>query len=581
MSYRGRGRGNYYGNQNQNGHGGRNFGQKVDQFISMNAVPVEIANWNGASMEECIKFISRKCRITVSDTTLESNGNIRGYVKSDNEANQLTNWSGVKFAGKSLRISKSYGGNTTGGANGQQGSTNAIETLTQFLKSRYQAEVKMLNLSNVREDQTLNQQGFFTTISTTSKFFPALMKVASELKIEVESVDLSMNNLSDLSTISSLPQTFPKLINLSLMNNNIDKLKSFDIWKNKLNYLRELIIANNPLVTNTDANTIKADLARIFPRLIIINGDIIRNENVLLANLKFAFGNPQQMFFQDQEIQQMSTNFVTNFYNLWDTRRGELMQLYQNESQFSVSVDMANPHSISNHNIDFGYYLPLSRNLTKISAPKIKVAKLFVGQSDIFKSFQQLPKLKHELINKPQLFNMEVFRFEPLNGIVINLHGTFQELAPPEEASHPGGPKKFTRPKRIPLSSKGFDRCFIVVPGHDGSMIIASDSLIIRNPTEANFADFRPTPQTVSTVPESVQVPVPTTASSVTINELPPDIKSMININQQELLVKIVVETHLNLQYAFMLCEQSNWDYQQCTVNFKNSVATLPAEAYR
>lgn len=589
MSYRGRGRGGFRGGYQQQNP------QNINDFISSNSVPVEILGWNGASSDDCIKFISRKCRIVVLNPSVDpATGVLKGYVKNQKEADDLCNWSGVKFAGQSLRITKSI-------VNGVAKPGNStIETITEFLKSRYQPDIKLLNLSAVQQDQNLVSKGFFASISTTSKFFPALMKVASELKIEADSIDLSNNNLNDLSTISTLSQTFPTLKNLSLMNNNFSKLKTFETWRHKLNFLRELIITGNPILNQASPEQIKIELMKLFPRLIVVNGEILRNEEALLNNLKFPFNDPQQMFFQDDEIQNMSTNFVTNFYNLWDSNRQELMQLYQQQSQFSLSVDMSHPHPVSGITVDFGYYLPFSRNLTKISASKTRMAKLSMGQEQIFKSFSQLPKTKHELLNKPNLFSMESYRFPPLNGILINLHGSFQETDKPDDMEgvnnanqQPHNRNRYqnrshnhNNNKKIPLSEKSFDRTFIVIPGPNGSMIVASDSLIIRNPSGSDawkkVSTPSPAPQTpppagvalpAGVVPPVAQ-PTPTTA------DLPPDIKAMFNQIQQETLVKVLLETRLNLQYGVMLCQQSNWDYQQCIVNFKNSVGSLPPDAY-
>ena len=85
---------------------------------------------------------------------------------------------------------------------------------------------------------------------------------------------------------------------------------------------------------------------------------------------------------------------------------------------------------------------------------------------------------------------MEVYKFPTLNGIMITLHGSFDEVAQPEvdgsASSAPSGPRGGSRyhsgpkHKRIPLSKKSFDRTFVVIPGPNGSMIVASDTLLIR-----------------------------------------------------------------------------------------------------
>ncbi|EGV64186.1 nuclear mRNA export, poly(A)+RNA binding protein [Yamadazyma tenuis] len=598
MSYRGRGRGGFYnnnrGNFNQNQGQGPNTNnvptsQNINQFISGNSIPVEILGWNGASMEDCVKFISRKCRIVVSNASIDpQSGAMKGYVKSQKDADDLCNWSGVKFAGQSLKITKAIGAGATTTAVG----SSTIETITAFLKSRYSPEMKLLNLTAVQADPTLQSKGFFATISTTSKFFPALMKVAHELKIEVDSIDLSGNNLTDLSTISTLSTTFPTLKNLSLSNNAISRLKVFETWRHKLNLLRELIITGNPILNQANPQEIKAELMKSFPRLIVVNGEVLRNEAMLNSILAFPYPNPQQMFFQDEEIQGMSTNFVTSFFGLWDSNRRDLIQLYQAESQFSLSVDMSHPHMLEVANVDFGYYLPFSRNLTKISASKSRMSKVCIGPDQIFKAFTQLPKSKHELVTKPDMFSMETYRFPQVNGIIINLHGTFGETAPPENleafnnAAHRNRFQN-NRNKKPPLSNKSFDRSFVVIPGPNGSMILASDSLVIRSPSGCDSWSKQsklPTPppaQPQQQQQKLPQTPPPNGPSALPmVTQLPPDVKAMLNAAQQEILIKVSLETNLNLQYGLMLCQQSNWDYQQCIINFKNSVGSLPRDAY-
>jgi len=597
MSYgnRGRGRGGAHGQYNNRA----NFNQQnVDDFVVANAIPMEILGWNGATAEECISFISRKCRIVVFNHSVDNaTGILKGYVKTNKDANELLNWSGVKFAGQSLKFSKSSSvdslsnqmGTATPGA-----SNNTIDVITQFLKTRYQPQTKMLNLATVKQDPGLVAQGFFAKLSTSSKFFPALMKVAKDLKLDVDSVDLSGNELSDLSTISSMAYTFPSLKNLSLANNNFGKIKVFEAWKHKLNFVRELIISGNPLVNITnpqDILNVKLELMKTFPRLIVLNGEVLRNERALLANLKFSFDSPTSMFFQDDEIQNLATNFVSNYIKLWDSNRADLMILYQNESQFSMQVDTAHPHVILNSsysNGDFGNYIPNSRNLCRVSTAKLRMSRLAVGQEQIFKAFSQLPKTRHDLINKPHQYSMESYRVPQLNGFMISLHGSFEEIAPPDNTdavnSQPLGPRRYNthnKNKKVALEARSFDRNMIVIPGPNGSMIVASDLLSIRPYTEPDaWTAVQPNPNTNPHTPVPGSSPAPAPPNQPSAADLPPDVKAKLNPIQQDLLVKIVLETKLNLQYGYMLCEQSNWDYQQCIINFKNSAASLPPDAY-
>lgn len=582
--------------------------------------------------QDCINFISRKCRITVFNASVDQQSRaIKGYVKTQNEAKDLITWSGVKFAGNSLRITKGAQAAVSGSGAGGAGGNTTIETITEFLKSRYNPEIKLLNLSSVKLDPQLLAKGFFATVLTSLKLFPALMKIAADLKLQVDSVDLSMNELTDLTSISSLPQTFPYLQNLALLNNNFTKVKSFELWKHKLNFLRELVLLNNPLInqaqalqmsgTNNlqDINVIKTEVMKNFPRLIVFNGEIVRDEAKLKSFLTFPFDQPQLMFFQDEMIQQVSTNFVTNFYNFWDGNRQDLMVLYQQESQFSVQVDSSHPHTLdasssvstgsgyNNRNTPespFSYYLSQSRNLTRVSNVKSRLSKVATGQQDIFKLFQQFPKTRHDLLNQPQLFSMESYSYPQLNGIMLTLHGSFEEIAAPEDLSatqnntnnnnnksrYGKNNNNNNNNKKIPLTKKSFDRTFIILPGPNGSMIVASDLLTIRLFAEPDaWNDTRISSNQTQLQPQlqpPVQTPGPAaiTPTMPGVNggvDLPMDVKANLNDLQQQILLRILMETKLNLQYSIMLCEQSQWDYQQCINNFKQSVNSLPPAAYQ
>lgn len=600
MSYRGRGRGGFNSlNNNSNRNNSQQFGS------GQGAVEVEIFGWNGSTPAECIAFISRKCKITVTNYSVNSaTGAMRGFVRSDSEANDLLQWSGVRFAGNPLKISKvptGFGGGAAAPNQAPASGENTIETLTMFLKSRYDPQNLLLNLSAVQQDPTLSAKGFFGTISTSSKFFPALMKIASDLKLNVTSADLSNNNLSDLTTISTLAHTFPTLQNLSLLNNKFNRIKAFDLWKKKLNYLRELVLTGNPLLnTNnqTEALNIKLELLKIFPRLVVLNGEMVRNEQALNTNLTFAFKDPQPMFFQDTEVQNISTNFITNYYNLWDTNRADLMVLYQGESQFSLQVDSSLPQTLDNKpQPDFSYYLPLSRNLTRVSSAKARMTKVAKGQEEIFKSFSQLPITKHELMVKPENYSMESYRLVPLGAICITLHGSFQETAPPanlELVNQSGANRNkfsYQKKQKITLGNKSFDRTFVVIPGPNGGMIVASDLLCIRSEAEpAAFKSDAPPVGVPASSPSPAPVanpgqvgtptPVPVGQPMPSAADLPAEVKAGLNPMQQEMLVKVLLETKLTIQYGVMLCQQSNWDYQQSIVNFKNSAGSLPPDAF-
>lgn len=563
-------------------YGRANFGSRNNKSLTPDPVNIVLTGWNNASAAECISFIQKKTNVRISNYHTEQ-AELHGTVKNQQDAQTLVAFSGIRFAGQPLKFKIQ-----------ESASVNTREILENLLKSRYDLAAQFLNLSGVQNDPSVQSIGFFRTSSTAARFFPALMKIAELLKLEVISADISGNNISDLDWISDLPRAFPRLRNLSVQNNRLGTSKLFETWKKKLIYLRELLTEGNPFMSKVQPNELKAHFRQIFPRLIVLNGEIIRNEEVALANFKLGFEPPQPIFFQDEVVQNVSTSFITNFIGLWDTDRKALMGLFQPQSQFSLQVDSSAPHSIGAKKIpDFGYYMTQSRNLAKVLMPKSRQSKLAIGQEQIFTMFSKIPHTKHDLVNRPSAYSMEAHNLPQMGAICITLHGTYTETSPPdivEKVSqlhnrNKGGAKS----KRPDLGTKCFDRTFIVVPGANNSVVVASDMLCVRAEVDPDAFAGQPSGpppvqavQTPSPVPGALPgAPVGALPSPAPQFAIPNELKSSLNPMQLELLLKILEETKLTVEYALMLCQQSNWDYQQCGVNFTNSSASLPPNAFR
>ncbi|KAH3664313.1 hypothetical protein WICMUC_005841 [Wickerhamomyces mucosus] len=606
MSFRG-GRGNNsYNNYHNNNNNRNNYNNRPDQVnelaqrsMQQNLIPVQILGWEGASKDDLVSFLSRKTRIVLLNSIIENNAVI-GYVKNENEADSLVKWSGVKFAGNSLRISKKS----------SQETSNTIQLLKNFIKRRYDFNLKLLNLSQISNDPELQQHGAFNTISTQSKMFQALMKLASnETELIVESIDLSNNNLEDFTGITSLAFTFPKLKNLSLSNNKVSKLKSLESWKNRLKHLRELIMINNPICSDP---LYKDEILKNFPKLIVLDGIIIRDETKLQNIYKLPF-NKRQFFFEDEEIQNLSTQFIQNYLPLWDSNRSQLLSLYSSESQFSVSVDTSVPNDSDSNQNPFGFYIPISRNIARVSSEKIRRQRLGKGPEEIFKIFKNLPQTKHQLLTKPQNYSIESWRYQQINGFIISLHGDYEEVGIPESDANkpPSGPRRSTHlnSNSNKLAPKSFDRVFVIVPSSNG-FIIASDLLSIRphsNPQA--WIEGKPQPQTsssslsssasaaaaaaappppplgtaagASVVPSGSQISsnaqpvVPNPQNDVQQGQFTPE--------QQIFLQKLSLQTKLNEQFTILLAQQTNWNYEESFRTFQNFQASgqIPIEAFR
>lgn len=582
-----RGRGGY--NNNRGGRGGYNSPahnlQRANEYVNQNMVTVEIQGWTNASQQDLINFLNRKARIVVTNPTLDPSGKLlQGQVRTMRDAQDLVKCSGLRFAGQTLfiRIVDNDNMNNSSGAN------NTIELLKTFLLTSYNPQIKMLDLQNVQNNQALISNGLFSNANTTSKFFPALIKVAQKEKIELESINLSNNNLDDHSRwLYELSLAFPNVKNIALSNNNIRKIDLFDKLKNKFLYLRELIVQGNPIAQDMGA---MQKLVSIFPRLIILDGAQVRDEQKLNRILSFPVKSVP-MFFESDDLSKAATNFLSSYLNFWDTNRMDLMVLYTAQSQFSFQYDSSTISEYTGNTSPnlWNNYTSHSRNLKRVSNEKSRMMRLFVGPEQISNAFNCMPKTKHSLDTNPSNYSVETVSYPALNGMMITLHGDFEEVGQPAQqfgdiASNNKGYgynryKNNQNNRRGILEKRCFDRVFVVVPGANGAFIVASDLLCIK--LYSSKKSWNNSVGNGSTTPSPVALSgaqaIPTAPIAQT---LPPDVARKLNLTQQELVLKIMAETRLKLEFVLMLCEQSNWDYTTAGQNFANSKSQIPPDAY-
>lgn len=589
----------------------------AQQQSQQNRVKVGVRNWQNATVQDLMNFLSRNTRVAITDATVEG-PLVTGFVQSRADADALVKWNGIRFAGNNLKFE------ILDESNGA--TSNTIVLLKNFLYRRYNAQAKMLDLGNLHGDPDLVQKGLFSSISTQSKMFPALMKLASkEPQLVVESVNLSDNNLKDVSGITTLAQSFPHLKNLCLANNQISRFRTLEVWKNKFKDLRELLMTNNPI---TNDKLYRSEMLRLFPKLVILDSVMVRDEQKLNSIYSLPV-KLQQFFFESNDLGSSSTDFVTNFLNCWDADRTQILPLYTPQSQFSISVDSSMPPSSvpdSDQNPSFGYYLSSSRNISKVSSEKSVQQRLAMGPEPILNSFKSLPKTKHHLQDRPDEYSMQVISFPQINGFIITLHGFFEETEKPEVDAF-SKPTGTTRSRRFNhghtasnnrLSKKSFDRTWVIVPTGTG-VVVASDLITIRPYTSAAWvtppqhsvpntpaaSSVLPPGPAVNGSPVPVPVPAPVAGStgpmgapilqpnnpSIQLNgspvpqlpptlQLPPDVQARLNPVQLELLNKLHLQTKLNAEFTYMLAEQSGWSYDVAMEGFQSSVNNLPREAF-
>ncbi|KAK9458065.1 hypothetical protein V1511DRAFT_22326 [Dipodascopsis uninucleata] len=370
--------------------------------------------------------------------------------------------------------------------NNNRGTQDTITVLKTFLFSRFNAANKLLDLQGMYTDPFLQQNGLFATPTTTSKMFPALMKIAAmeqQLR-DVESVNLAANQLQDVAAVTTLAQTYPNLKNLSLANNMISQWRNLDPWRHKFRELRELILVGNPIASS---NNYRSEIIRRFPSLKMLDGQVIEGlnmpdpfrsggkaPNTFAANIKKLPVATKQSFFETEEVQRIVMEFLGTFFNVYDSDRSQLMPVYDNLSLFSISVNTNAPreqqpgHAVQN----WSAYIPLSRNLTRITATNGRVNRLAVGQSQIMELLRKIPASKHDLMS-PEKFAIDAWtrrdlRSEGDTGLFVIIHGEFEEAM-----VNP-------RPGMQPMK-RSFDRSLLLLPDmSNGRILVVSDMLTVR-----------------------------------------------------------------------------------------------------
>lgn len=610
---------NRYNNSGYNNH---------NNYSSSNAHPNNVAvkftgggihpNMNGKDFQN---FIYKKTKITLYNYQVpkhhqQTNGGYYTYtaeVANKGLAQNLCTFSSMlKYnnAHPSIKIEIANGNNNPASHLNQvtaNTSSGTGKVLNEYVLQRYNPAGKMLNLANFAQDQLLAATGL---LSNTHKLTLGLLKIVDLLQkndgIVIETLDLSGNGFKDLHDIKELPMIIPNLVNLSLSNNMIGKSNIFTLnWKNKFKKLRELIVTNNPLCNTAGFQN---DILVAFPKLIVLNSQLIRDEAKVNTLFTVIPPNPaqpseqgklQQFVFETPDIGSYTTQFVANFFNLWDDQanRQQLTSLYQQESQFSLSVDSSIPSAAvddADQNPNFNIYNNLNRNLNKLAMTSSqttknnRVARVFMGNMAIGQVFNQFPSTKHFLVEDPKAYSIQNIKYSTINGMMVTVHGYFEELADPiDKSSMPkqssnvrrgGRYNSYNQGTNVKYGKKCFDRTLCLIPGENGTPIIASDILNIRAYVKAAWnyetpALNKPLSQgSVASNPAYLNGPQATPSTNMIATT--PDEK-------QQLCLKVQQYTKLNQEWAIMLCQQSNWNYDLAIRGFTSSQANIPPNAYQ
>jgi nuclear RNA export factor len=485
----------------------------------------------------------------------------------------LTRMNGYGWAGVTVNIEQ-IGGPVKKEAAPSSEAERVKAMLRGILERRYNFETKLLDLSALAQDEELKNERMFEKNSTTQKFVPAMMIVLEKSFDKPEdkdaailSVSLANNGLTDLTAVSSLSLTLPKLQNLDLSGNQFPNLNALQNWRKRFYHLQHLVLTGNPLEQN-ELNW-QQEIVKWYPNLRQLNGVQVRTEEEIAnkaknVDLPFPIRTAQ---FQDEGG--IAEGFVRTFFQGFDgDRAGLAAHYYDDQSTFSYAVNTQAPRDPNmtekGEPGEWEGHLKNSRNLKKISQLPARQSRMFRGTKAVADAFSSMPPSKHpDLAAEARKWMIEA-KMVPgvpdtsgasptgVDGFLITIHGEFDEL---DAAT--GQPKK----------KRSFDRTFIVGPGGAAGVRIVSDQLTLRGygGTQAFEPDHF----------DGSNDQAPPTDTSV------PALPAGLDVAQAEQMVaQLMQQTTMTLQYAKDCLEQVGWNYQAALEAFERVKARLPADAF-
>ncbi|KAI0974562.1 hypothetical protein F4678DRAFT_423186 [Xylaria arbuscula] len=519
------------------------------------------ASNEGGGLRELLAFLERKSQsvghitrhIRIKKSLIK--GDFVYITVSKEDAQEILKLNNFAFAGTTLRITEAPEGFP--GQDSTRLSSTALELKEQLrgvLSTRYDVNAKLLNLSALGEDPTLNQMGFFSGESTPEKMFRALMAVCEGLfKTEqakrdaVVSISLAGNNINDVSQISSLTDTFPDTINLDLSRNQFKDLRALQKWRHRLRSLQTLLLNENPIeIANP---SYKEDMINWFPKLLNLSNTQVRTPEQVAAAEAASRPTPIPQSGPDfRDINRVGEGFITEFLSLYDTDRHNLAAKYYDEqSTFSIAVNTQSPHAPNVPLPTWGAYIKFSRNHKKISHPPSRQQRLFTGVNQIQALWQQLPLTQHP--NLAAQLDKYIVDCHPIHaladptgqnphgvdGMIMTIHGEFDD-------QEPGTAK---------TAKRSFSRTFVLGPGAPGRnpIRVVSDMLSVKA-----FKNLPSVPTTQATMVDDQQ--------------------------KQQMLLELSKQTGMTPKFSQFCLEGADWNFERALASFHEKKSQIPQEAF-
>ncbi|XP_076683746.1 nuclear RNA export factor 1 [Andrena cerasifolii] len=391
--------------------------------------------------------------------------------------------------------------------------------LLTALTKRYDQIKKSLCLEEFHKDPDIANT-LYCPLSQ-QRTFNHLLKLTKTAVPPVEHLNLQKNELLNLSAVDSSSLTSIK--SLDVRHNNLVNMEALAPLKGLC--ISKLWLDGNPLCENYSNPKQYIDCAiKYCPNLIQLDGVYIKTSDVPLTKGKCV---------TDQAREELVTEFVTHFFNLYDQNdRTVLKGLYHKNAFYSMSFGMSASVAHKKNLPQF----TANRNLLKNTDVNKKRQHLFYGQDNILGGLKRLPRCYHD--RNSFMYDL---MFDDGMCLAISVHGLFKTLNKANQV----------------LS---FSRTFILLAGADNEYNILNDQYHVDSVAE--------------------EIPAGSIQAKTIYEDFTPTCFSM--TEKKELLNKFLDVTTLNSEWCQTYMEESKWNIKKAISNFMKDYksSAVPAEAF-
>ncbi|ORX48971.1 NTF2-like protein [Piromyces finnis] len=305
---------------------------------------------------------------------------------------------------------------------------------------RYNPENQYLNLENINNDPALGDKRGLVDLNKSEKLGQVICKLIKENFPDVKTISFANNNLRNLRALSKLHQWLPDVMNLSFQNNQLATLRDIEpINGDKFTGLRELVISENPVKDKEmqkfgNFENLKSQIKSMFPSLLILDNeelpegisfDVGKNINSKTLPLQIMSS------FVDSDVTANTIqDFIVKYFTLFDTNRVGLLDLYDDNALFSLSINNNIPSWRKRFERgNMSNWKAYDRNF-KSTRQSLRDNLLSKGKNAIIQTIAKLPSTKHPLEdNSKFIIDSWQINVAPQQILIyLNISGEFKEV---------------------------------------------------------------------------------------------------------------------------------------------------------